>query len=167
MTAKDKVLKELVDLMSKDDKNNCYSVGYYDDDESDPFHWQITLAAPKESIYDGGFFQLEAKIPDNYPISAPSVKFLTKIYHCNVGKNNGSICLSTFDNWNSNFTMEDVLNHIMVLLYRQNPNSPMNGEMKDLYINHRSDFEKNAKEWVKLYANSEDYDDKSKQYAHL
>ena len=63
--------------------------------------------------------------------------------------------------------MDDVLNHIIILLYKQNPDSPMNSEMEDLYKNHLSDFEKTAKEWVKLYANVNDFDNPSKQYSRL
>ena len=63
--------------------------------------------------------------------------------------------------------MDDVLNHIIILLYKQNPDSPMNKEMRNLYKNHLSDFEKNAKEWVNLYANVNDFDNPSKQYSRL
>ena len=162
-----KVKDELLKLMNNEDTNNCWGVDYWDEDESDPYHWQVTIVAPKDSVYEGGFFQLEVKIPKNYPNSCPQVKFLTKIYHCNVGETNGNICLSTLNYWNSNYSMEDVLNHITVLLHKQNPDSPMTGHMRDEYKNNRSVFDKNAKEWVQKYATVSLYEDRSLQYSRL
>ena len=167
MSNKDRVIKELTALMNNEDTNNCWGVDYWDDDNHDPYHWQVTIIPPKDSIYDGGFFKLEVKIPSNYPSSPPRIKFLTKIYHCNIGQSDGSICLSTLNNWNSNYSMEDVLNHITVLLHKQNPDSPMNYSMKDEYKNNRSQFDKNAKEWVQKYANVNVFEDPSMQYPRL
>ena len=63
--------------------------------------------------------------------------------------------------------MEDVLNHITVLLHKQNPDSPMNGHMEDEYKTNRSVFDKNAKEWVKKYANVSVYEDRNLQYSRF
>ena len=161
MSNKALVLKELHNLMETEDSNNCFGVNYWEDDENDPFHWEITLVAPKGSLYEDGYFRLEAKIPIDYPNSPPLIKFLTKIYHCNIGINNGDICLSTLNEWNSNYNMEDVLNHLTVLLHKQNPNSPMNEFMRDEYNKNKSQFISNAKDWVKKYANITNFDDPS------
>ena len=162
-----KVENELLKLMNNEDTNNCWGVDYWDEDQSDPYHWQVTIVAPKDTVYEGGFFQLEVKIPKDYPISCPQVKFLTKIYHINIGESDGYICLSTLNDWNSNYSMEDVLNHITVLLHKQNPDSPMNGHMRDEYKNNRSVFDKNAKEWVKKYATVSVYEDRNLQYSRF
>ena len=162
-----KVKDELLKLMNNEDTNNCWGVDYQDEDQSDPYHWQVTIVAPKDSIYEGGFFQLEVIIPKDYPNSCPQVKFLTKIYHCNIGETDGYICLSTLNDWNSNYSMEDVLNHITVLLHKQNPDSPMNSHMEDEYKTNRSAFDKNAKEWVKKYATVSVYEDRNLQYGRF
>ena len=168
MPGRQTVLKELSNLMSNPNKNNCFGVDYWDEETNeDPFHWQVTLVPPKGTLYEGGFFKLEVKLPDNYPNSVPRVKFLTKIYHCNIGKTDGSICLSTLNKWKNTYTMEDVLNHIMVLLYKQNPDSPMNSEMRELYKNNMSQFEKNAKDWVNLYARVDNFNEPRNQYNTL
>ena len=164
MSNKDQVIEELNKLMNNEDNNNCWGVDYWDEDCHDPYHWQVTIAAPNESIYQGGFFQLEVKIPPDYPNGCPRVKFLTKIYHCNIGQSDGSICLSTLNDWRNTYRMDDVLNHITVLLHKQNPDSPMNSSMKDEYKNHRDQFDKNAKEWVQKYAKADVYEDPSLQY---
>lgn len=43
-------------------------------------------------IYLGGIFKLELFLPDDYPMTPPKIRFLTKIYHPNIDKL-GRICL--------------------------------------------------------------------------
>jgi len=47
---------------------------------------------PEGSPFEGGIFQLELFLPEDYPMSAPKVRFITKIYHPNIDKL-GRICL--------------------------------------------------------------------------
>lgn len=52
----------------------------------------MVIAGPQDSPFEGGTFKLELFLPEEYPMAAPKVRFMTKIYHPNVDKL-GRICL--------------------------------------------------------------------------
>eukprot|EP00727_Mastigamoeba_balamuthi_P012279 m51a1_g7674 putative ubiquitin-conjugating enzyme (407) ;mRNA; f:511662-515947 len=56
-------------------------------------YFDVRLSGPKDSPYENGIFKLELFLTEEYPMEAPQVRFLTRIYHPNVDKV-GRICLS-------------------------------------------------------------------------
>jgi ubiquitin-protein ligase len=48
----------------------------------------------------GGTFKLELFLPDDYPMTPPKIRFLTKIFHPNVDKL-GRICLDVLKSTHS------------------------------------------------------------------
>ena len=115
--------------------------------ESNIFQWKISMVGPQDTPYAGGIFFLQADFPDNYPQGKPTIKFLTKIFHCNVF--NWGICISTLNNWKPT-PMEKVLSDIFALFYANNPDN--SGQPSREYKNNRPLFEQHCREWVKLYA---------------
>ena len=171
MKGKERLVKEYDQLTNDPDINNCFGIDYWDPDADNPdiTHWQITLIPPVGTDYEGGFYKIEAKFLEDYPISAPQMKFVTRIYHCNIAENTGHICLNSIkDDWKPSLTMEDVLNHIMILLYKQNPSSPLNDNAAELYRKeNKTEFLAKVKEYSKKYANINDYENLKKQDIHL
>jgi ubiquitin-conjugating enzyme E2 D/E len=74
-------------------------------DEANIFVWKAILPGPAGSPYEGGMFEVDIRIPPDYPyvpslplpdytdgrFSPPKLLFLTKVYHCNVA-HTGAIC---------------------------------------------------------------------------
>ena len=165
-TGRDRLQYELDKLMNDPDINNCFGVDYFDPDVDDPdvTHWQITLIPPIGSNYEGGFYKIEVKFREDYPTFAPTMKFLTRIYHCNVSSSTGHICLNSIKkSWSRKNSMEDILNHIIVLLYKQNPSSPLNLGAANNYKSNKNKFQEIVKKQIKEYANINDYENLTKQ----
>ena len=168
-TGKERLQCELDKLMNDPDINNCFGVDYFDPDADNPdvFHWQITLIPPIGSNYEGGFFKIEAKFRESYPNTAPIMKFLTRIFHSNVNTD-GHICVNSIkSNWSKKLTMEDVLNHIIVLLYKQRPEDCFNRTAANLYTKDKNEFLEEVKKQIKEYANINDFENLSKQKIKL
>merc|ERR1712106_1115805 len=62
-------------------------------DDSNIFDWQIAIFGPPGTAYAGGYFKAHIRFPGDYPFSAPSFRFLTKIWHPNIYEN-GEVLIS-------------------------------------------------------------------------
>ncbi len=52
--------------------------------EDDLMHWTAILKGPKMTAYESGRWRLDVKIPTNYPLAPPDVRFVTRVCHANV-----------------------------------------------------------------------------------
>lgn len=121
----------------------------------DLFNWNSTYIGPDGTGYHGGFFVLKICIPNNYPNSPPTVNFETKIYHPNIGVDDGSVCIQILKSygWKNDKRIIDVLLAIYYLLINPNPDSPMNSEAATLYKKaDKTEFYNKCNEWVRKYA---------------
>jgi len=70
---------------------------------------------PESDIYKEGAYQIEIKLTVNFPIDPPEVRFLTPIYHPNVGKD-GKVChdiLKKTVKWKADNSLVDVIKAIV------------------------------------------------------
>ncbi|XP_067685133.1 ubiquitin-conjugating enzyme E2 N-like [Haliotis asinina] len=121
-------------------------------DDRNARYFHIEIAGPSESPYEGGIFNMELFLPEEYPMAAPKVRFLTKIYHPNIDKL-GRICLDILkDKWSPALQIRTVLLSIQALLSAPNPDDPLDTNVADKWKQNEKEAVATAREWTKLFA---------------
>ncbi|KOB69274.1 Uncharacterized protein OBRU01_17684 [Operophtera brumata] len=116
------------------------------------YEWTATILGITGSVYEGGVFHLDILLPISYPFDPPMVRFVTKIYHCNVSRS-GKICLDTlYDEWSPALSISKVLLSISLLMNQCNPYSPLEAKIGKLYLLNRKEHDYQARLWTKRYA---------------
>lgn len=115
-------------------------------------YFEVTIEGPTQSPYENGVFHLELYLPEDYPMEAPKVRFLTKIYHPNIDRL-GRICLDVLKtNWSPALQIRTVLLSIQALLASPNPNDPLANDVAEDWIKDEKRAKETAKEWTEKYA---------------
>jgi peroxin-4 len=91
------------------------------------YKWQAKLKGPPDTPYSEGVFYIDIVVPEDYPISPPKCKFITKVFHPNIHFDTGEICFELLkDKWMPAWTLESVCRAILDLLSNPNADSPLN-----------------------------------------
>ena len=130
-------------------------------DENDLTKWKGRVEGPKGTPFEGGYFHFKINIPENYPFEPPEVKMITKVYHPNINSQTGNICVNILkkDNWTSTNSIQLVLLSLQGLLTKPNPDSPLVGEINEVYLEDIDKYNETVREWVKLYAQNPEYNE--------
>ena len=113
----------------------------------------MKIAGPEGTPYEGGLFDCELFLPDDYPMAPPKVLFRTRIYHPNIDKL-GRICLDILKNkWSPALQIRAVLLSIQALMSAPNLDDPLDQEIADFWKMNETQAIKNAKDWTLKYAN--------------
>ncbi|UYV71694.1 UBE2N [Cordylochernes scorpioides] len=121
-------------------------------DEDNARYFHVILAGPADSPFEGGVFNLELFLPESYPMSAPKVRFITKIYHPNIDKL-GRICMDILmDKWSPALQIRTILLSIQSLLSSPNPDDPLAPDVAQTWKENRSEAFRIAREWTLKYA---------------
>ena len=110
--------------------------------ESNIMLWHAVMFGPEDTPWEGGTFKLTLQFTEEYPNKAPTVKFVTKMFHPNIYAD-GSICLDVLQNqWSPIYDVAAVLTSIQSLWCDPNPNSPANSEAATLFRDSVREYNK-------------------------
>uniref|UniRef100_A0A8C2UFE6 UBC core domain-containing protein n=1 Tax=Chinchilla lanigera TaxID=34839 RepID=A0A8C2UFE6_CHILA len=100
-------------------------------EESNDCYFHVIIPGPQHSPSEGGTFKLELFLPEEYPMTAPKVHFMTKIYHPNIDKL-GRICLDILkDKWSPALQICTILLSIQALLSVPNLDDPLANDVAE------------------------------------
>ncbi|KAK6462035.1 ubiquitin-conjugating enzyme/RWD-like protein, partial [Scheffersomyces coipomensis] len=106
--------------------------------DDDLFHWNAVISKPTQQDnpwYYNGQWNLDITIPHDYPLSPPTIKFISPICHPNINIITGEICLDILkkDSWSPAWNLQYLLVAILMLLDHPEPDSPLNIDSANLF----------------------------------
>lgn len=130
----------------------------FDDDEDDDEvmnkkleeHVIVGLIYPKSNIYNQRAFRIEMVLTQTYPMDPPKIRFLTPVYHPNVGKD-GSFCTELLQkqcSWTPTTSLVDVLNAVVKHIDEPNLDYAVSVELGRQYRENPVEFQNAANDYV-------------------
>ena len=108
---------------------------------NDPFHWRVIINGVEGTDFAGGYFPAELTFPNDYPFNPPKMHFKCPMWHPNIDKDTGEVCISILhkpgvdlfneqespgERWNPIHTVESIIISVLSMLQSPNPESPLN-----------------------------------------
>ncbi|KAF2447024.1 ubiquitin-conjugating enzyme [Karstenula rhodostoma CBS 690.94] len=132
-------------------------------------YFDVTIDGPAQSPYERGVFKLELFLPDDYPMTPPKVRFLTKIYHPNIDRLGRicldvlkseccpyfarvRLCLTSSGNWSPALQIRTILLSIQALLGAPNPDDPLANDVAQQWKEDQNQAIATAREWTEKFA---------------
>ncbi|KAK0477727.1 ubiquitin-conjugating enzyme/RWD-like protein [Armillaria luteobubalina] len=123
-----RIHREIVDVQKED-------LGDIKLAPTDDLHlWKGSLPGPEGSVYEGGSFDVDIVLAQDYPFTAPRVVFKTRIYHMNIS-DQGNICIDILKNtWSPALSLFKVMLSLSSLLTDPNPKDPLVPGIASQYV---------------------------------
>ena len=115
-------------------------------------YFDVIIDGPSTTPYENGQFKLELFLPEQYPMSAPLIRFLTKVYHPNIDRL-GRICLDILkEKWSPALQIRTVLLSVQALLAAPNASDPLAEDVAHHWIQDEAAAIAKAREYTIKYA---------------
>ena len=116
-------------------QNPCINVSIQPCSDSEFMRWEGHIFGPIKTAFEGGIFPILVEISDKYPYTPPKIRFLCKMYHPNISKTSGYICLNILQNdWSPALSLQQSLLCVCSLLEKPNCKDPVESEISDVYL---------------------------------
>eukprot|EP01083_Nonionella_stella_P026174 72037_1 len=115
--------------------------------------WTAKVKGPKGTPYEGGKFKINIIFSDDYPMKAPELQFITKVYHPSVKTDDGKVCPEVIGkDWAPTLNVGYILETVIQMLVNPQPDSPLEPEIAEMLVKDKKKFDKTAKQWTKKHA---------------
>ena len=112
----------------------------------------VSIEGPGDTPFEGGIFEADLMLPDDYPMSPPKILMKTKIWHPNIDRQ-GRICLDILKtNWTPALQIRAVLLSLQALLSAPDKDDFLNIDAAEMWKNDHNKAIEQARQWTKLYA---------------
>ncbi|KAI0124038.1 ubiquitin-conjugating enzyme/RWD-like protein [Xylariales sp. AK1849] len=146
-----RVAKELGDIEA--DSSISHITAQPANSTGDLTHLTAQIQGPPGTPYEGGNFEVDVKIPSEYPFRPPIMKFVTKVWHPNISSQTGAICLDTLSTaWSPVLTIKSTLLSLQSLFESPEPKDPQDAEVARMLLNDEHEFNRKAHEWAVQHA---------------
>ena len=97
-------------------------------------HWTGLIAGPPDSPFAGFNYKLAITCDSSYPLTPPTFRFVTKVFHPNVHFETGEICLDILkaEHWSPAWSLLSACRAVISLLASPNADSPLNCDAGNL-----------------------------------
>ena len=120
------------------------------DGTQDTLLWDVTIPGKKNTIWEGGRFQMQMHFTDEYPTKPPTCIFTPALFHPNV-YDDGKVCLSIINptkGWKPSTTIKQILIGIQELLDNPNNDDAAQQRPYEAYARDRPRYERTVREFA-------------------
>ncbi|OIR58241.1 MAG: ubiquitin-conjugating enzyme E2 [Amphiamblys sp. WSBS2006] len=130
----------LVSITMFGEEKQASSISIVQAEENNLLKWKATMKGPEGTPFEGGIFEIDFTIPEDYPFSPPAIRFRSEMFHPNI-YGDGDICLDILkDKWSPAQTLLTALLSIQSLLTDPNLGSQTNSEAGKLFSTDKTEY---------------------------
>ncbi|KAI3383158.1 hypothetical protein SNEBB_008157 [Seison nebaliae] len=131
--------------------------------EDNYFEWGAVITGPEGTCFEDGIFETRICFPQDYPLSPPTMRFVSKIFHPNI-YSDGRVCISILhapgedptgyessaERWSPVQSVEKILLSVVSMLAEPNDESPANVDAAKVWREEPNLFFEIARQNVRL-----------------